>query len=90
MSRPTQPGGICYVPSTPPAPLPEGPHRTKSAPVGVVSKVIRILERLSQAPGGILLREIAIRREINRSTAYRFLRNWKASTTSLVTLAAST
>jgi DNA-binding IclR family transcriptional regulator len=48
-------------------------HRSKSAPVGVVGKVIRILERLDQAPGGLLLREIVDSTGINKSTAYRFL-----------------
>ncbi len=48
-------------------------HRSKSAPVGVVGKVIQILERLDQAPGGLLLREIVDSTGINKSTAYRFL-----------------
>lgn len=51
----------------------DGPRRTKSAPVGVVGKVVQILEQLDQAPGGLLLREIAIQTNINKSTAYRFL-----------------
>ena len=51
----------------------ERPRRTKSAPVGVVGKVIQILERLDQAPGGLLLREIVNSTTINKSTAYRFL-----------------
>ena len=53
-------------------PLPER-RRAKSAPVGVVGKVIQILEQLDLAPGGLLLREVAARTEINKSTAYRFL-----------------
>lgn len=48
-------------------------RRTKSAPVGVVGKVVQILEQLDQAPGGLLLREIVSRTNINKSTAYRFL-----------------
>jgi DNA-binding IclR family transcriptional regulator len=48
-------------------------RRTKSAPVGVVGKVIQILERLDQAPGGLLLREIVDSTRIHKSTAYRFL-----------------
>ena len=59
--------------SAPVAVFSKRPHRTKSAPVGVVGKVIQILEQLGQAPGGLLLREIAARTEINKSTAYRFL-----------------
>src|SRR4051812_26872656 len=51
----------------------ERPRRSKSAPVGVVGKVIQILERLDQAPGGLLLREIVNSTTINKSTAYRFL-----------------
>jgi DNA-binding IclR family transcriptional regulator len=51
----------------------ERPRRSKSAPVGVVGKVIQILERLDQAPGGLLLREIVNSTSINKSTAYRFL-----------------
>jgi DNA-binding IclR family transcriptional regulator len=48
-------------------------RRSKAAPVGVVGKVIQILERLDQAPGGLLLREIVALTNINKSTAYRFL-----------------
>jgi IclR family KDG regulon transcriptional repressor len=51
----------------------ERPRRSKSAPVGVVGKLIQILERLDQAPGGLLLREIVNSTSINKSTAYRFL-----------------
>ena len=51
----------------------ERPRKSKSAPVGVVGKVIQILERLDQAPGGLLLREIVNATSINKSTAYRFL-----------------
>lgn len=47
--------------------------RSKSAPVGVVGKVIQILERLDLAPGGLLLREIVDSTGLNKSTAYRFL-----------------
>ena len=59
--------------SMPVALFAEGVRRSKSAPVGVVGKVIRILEQLGQAPGGLLLREVAARTKINKSTAYRFL-----------------
>jgi DNA-binding IclR family transcriptional regulator len=51
----------------------ERPRKSKSAPVGVVGKVIQILERLDQAPSGLLLREVANSTRINKSTAYRFL-----------------
>ena len=53
--------------------LVERPRRSKSAPVGVVGKLLQILERLDQAPGGLLLREIVNSTSINKSTAYRFL-----------------
>src|SRR5579863_3515442 len=53
--------------------LSAGKRRSKSAPVGVVGKVIQILESLDQAPGGLLLREIVVSTNINKSTAYRFL-----------------
>lgn len=45
----------------------------KSAPVGVVTKVLRILEALQASPTGLQLKEIAERTAINKSTAYRFL-----------------
>jgi DNA-binding IclR family transcriptional regulator len=48
-------------------------RRSKSAPVGVVGKVVQILDRLDQAPGGLLLREVVSATNINKSTAYRFL-----------------
>ena len=51
----------------------ERQRRSKSAPVGVVGKVIQVLECLDQAPGGLLLREIVDSTGINKSTAYRFL-----------------
>lgn len=45
----------------------------KSAPVGVVSKVLRILETLDVSPNGLQLRQIAKQTSIHKSTAYRFL-----------------
>jgi DNA-binding IclR family transcriptional regulator len=48
-------------------------RQSKSAPVGVVSKVLRILEAINQAPSGLQLREIAQQTGINKSTAYRFM-----------------
>lgn len=46
---------------------------SKSAPVGVVTKVLRILETLQSSPTGLQLKEIAQLTNINKSTAYRFL-----------------
>lgn len=48
-------------------------RESKSAPVGVVSKVLRILEALDGSPTGLQLREIADQASVNKSTAYRFL-----------------
>jgi IclR family acetate operon transcriptional repressor len=48
-------------------------RQSKSAPVGVVGKVLRILEALDAAPGGLQLREIAKQTGVNKSTAYRFV-----------------
>lgn len=48
-------------------------RESKSAPVGVVVKVLRILDTLHAAPSGLQLKEIAQRTAINKSTAYRFL-----------------
>lgn len=45
----------------------------KAAPVGVVMKVLKILEALHSNPSGLQLREIARLTAINKSTAYRFL-----------------
>jgi DNA-binding IclR family transcriptional regulator len=49
--------------------------RSKSAPVGVISKVLRILELLDHSPYGLQLKDIAAKTGINKSTAYRFLRH---------------
>jgi DNA-binding IclR family transcriptional regulator len=46
---------------------------SKSAPVGVVSKILKILEALSTSPSGLQLKEISGQTSINKSTAYRFL-----------------
>ena len=46
---------------------------SKSAPVGVVGKVLRILEALDASPTGLQLREIAEQTSVNKSTAYRFV-----------------
>ena len=46
---------------------------SKSAPVGVDSKVLKILEALRISPAGLQLKDIAEQTSINKSTAYRFL-----------------
>jgi IclR family KDG regulon transcriptional repressor len=48
-------------------------RESKSAPVGVVVKVLRILETLHNSPSGLQLKDIAKQTAINKSTAYRFL-----------------
>ena len=48
-------------------------RESKSAPVGVVGKVLRILEALDASPTGLQLREIARQTGVNKSTAYRFV-----------------
>jgi IclR family KDG regulon transcriptional repressor len=48
-------------------------RQSKSAPVGVLSKVLSIFELLDRAPNGLQLRQIAEQAKINKSTAYRFL-----------------
>jgi DNA-binding IclR family transcriptional regulator len=47
--------------------------RSKSAPVGVIGKVLRVLELLDQSPAGLQLKEVAAKTGINKSTAHRFL-----------------
>ena len=46
---------------------------SKSEPVGVLSKVLRVLEVLDSAPSGLQLRQVAAQAGLNKSTAYRFL-----------------
>ncbi|MGC2726126.1 MAG: IclR family transcriptional regulator [Candidatus Acidiferrales bacterium] len=48
-------------------------RQAKSAPVGVISKVLRVFEALGGAPEGLALKDVALRTGINKSTAYRFL-----------------
>lgn len=48
-------------------------RESKSAPVGVVAKVLRILEALHSSPAGLQLRQVAQEATLNKSTAYRFL-----------------
>jgi DNA-binding IclR family transcriptional regulator len=47
--------------------------KLKSAPVGVIGKVLRILELLDRSPAGLPLKEIAEQTRLNKSTAHRFL-----------------
>lgn len=49
------------------------PRKLKSAPVGVVGKVLRILEVLDRAPAGLALKDIAEVTSLNKSTAHRFV-----------------
>ena len=44
-----------------------------AAPVGVLAKVLAILELLDNTPGGLQLRSIAELTKLNKSTAWRFL-----------------
>src|SRR5436853_7454652 len=44
-----------------------------AAPVGVISKVLRILEALQGSSGGLSLKAICDRTGIQKSTAHRFL-----------------
>lgn len=48
-------------------------RNSKAAPVGVVGKVLRILEALDASPTGLQLRHISLQTGIHKSTAYRFL-----------------
>jgi IclR family acetate operon transcriptional repressor len=52
--------------------------KMKSAPVGVIEKVLVILELLDRSPGGLKLREIADQSKLNKSTAHRFLSHLEA------------
>jgi DNA-binding IclR family transcriptional regulator len=47
--------------------------KSKSAPVGVIGKVLRILELLDQAPSGLQLKDVAAKTGINKSTVHRFV-----------------
>jgi DNA-binding IclR family transcriptional regulator len=47
--------------------------KMKSAPVGVIRKVLSIFELLDSVPGGLQLNAIAEATGINKSTAHRFL-----------------
>lgn len=45
----------------------------KSAPVGVIAKILRIFEAIKVCPSGLSLRDISLQTGLNKSTAYRFL-----------------
>jgi DNA-binding IclR family transcriptional regulator len=49
--------------------------KPKVAPVGVVGKVLRILELLDRSPAGLPLKDIARLAALNKSTAHRFLKH---------------
>lgn len=48
-------------------------RKSKSAPVGVISKVLRIFEVLDRTPAGLQLKDVATQTGLNKSTAHRFL-----------------
>lgn len=48
-------------------------RESKASPIGVISRVLKILEALHGAPGGLDLKSIARATAINKSTAYRIL-----------------
>jgi DNA-binding IclR family transcriptional regulator len=48
-------------------------HESKASPVGVLAKVLRVLELLDASPNGLVLRQVASQTGLNKSTAYRFL-----------------
>jgi IclR family KDG regulon transcriptional repressor len=53
-------------------------RKRKSAPVGVIAKVLRILELLDSCPDGLQLKDVAEKTGINKSTALRFLSHLEA------------
>jgi DNA-binding IclR family transcriptional regulator len=50
----------------------------KSAPVGVIGKVLRILELLDQSPAGLPLKDLAAKTGLNKSTVHRFVSHLEA------------
>jgi DNA-binding IclR family transcriptional regulator len=52
--------------------------KRKSAPVGVIGKVLRILELLDQTSTGLPLKDIAAKTGINKSTVHRFVSHLEA------------
>jgi DNA-binding IclR family transcriptional regulator len=47
--------------------------KPKSADVGVISKVLRILEAIESSPSALHLKDICAQTKINKTTAYRFV-----------------
>jgi len=54
--------------------MPRG-KKSAAAPVGVISKVLRILEAIQGAPSGLGLKSISDMTGIHKSTAHRFLKH---------------
>ena len=52
--------------------------KSKSAPVGVITKVLTILELLDRAPHGLQLRDLAEKTGLNKSTVHRFASHLEA------------
>jgi IclR family KDG regulon transcriptional repressor len=52
--------------------------KSKSAPVGVITKVLRILELLDRTPTGLQLKEMSEKTGINKSTLHRFASHLEA------------
>ena len=52
--------------------------KSKSAPVGVITKVLAILELLDRAPHGLQLRDLAEKTGLNKSTVHRFASHLQA------------
>jgi DNA-binding IclR family transcriptional regulator len=50
-------------------------RKSAAAPVGVISKVLRILEAIQGAPSGLGLKAISDLTGIHKSTAHRFLKH---------------
>jgi IclR family acetate operon transcriptional repressor len=50
-------------------------RKSAAAPVGVISKVLRILEAIQEASSGLGLKAISDLTSINKSTAHRFLKH---------------
>jgi IclR family transcriptional regulator, acetate operon repressor len=63
---------VSAVTYTSPMPL---NRKTTTAPVGVVGKVLRILELLDRSPAGLQLKDISRLADLNKSTAHRFLKH---------------
>lgn len=52
--------------------------KSKSAPVGVITKVLAILELLDHSPEGLQLRDLAEKTGLNKSTVHRFASHLEA------------